>query len=394
MLSFNGRGKVQVSDALNRRDFLRIGGLTAGAAGLILKGLEPLQAASPAKAKSCILLFLVGGPSQLETWDLKPDAPTSVRGPFKPIPTNVPGIHICEDLPRMAQLADRYAIIRSVFHRASAVHETGQQLLQTGRLARGSVEHPHIGAAVSYLRGPVSDGVPAHVMLPGPIGNTGVNVSHGQGASHLGQTHEAHRLRDADYTLATLDESDSAQARYGRTTFGRSCLLARRMVEEGVRFVTVNMFDTVFNEITWDCHADGGSLAATLDDYRTTLCPMFDHAYSALVRDLDDRGLLDTTLVVAMGEFGRTPRLNPRGGRDHWPGVWSVVLAGGGIRGGQIIGSTDALAAEPKDRPVHASQIPATICHALGIDPNTQLPGPHGNTIPLVESDPVWELFS
>ncbi len=157
--------------------------------------------------------------------------------------------------------------------------------------------------------------------------------------------------------------------------------------------VTVNMFDTVFNKVTWDSHADGDSLDSCLDDYRTTLCPLFDRAYSALLEDLHQRGLLDTTLVVAMGEFGRTPCLNPRGGRDHWPGVWSILLAGGGIRGGQVIGSSDAWGAEPRERPVSPPEVAATIYHCLGIDPATQLPVPGGLSVPLVDAAPIRELL-
>jgi uncharacterized protein (DUF1501 family) len=181
--------------------------------------------------------------------------------------------------------------------------------------------------------------------------------------------------------------------RYGWNTFGQSCLLARRLVEHGTRLVTVNMFDTVFNEVTWDCHADGGSLAVTLDDYRNILCPMFDLAYTALLDDLHLRGLLSNTLVVAMGEFGRTPQLNARGGRDHWPGVWSILFAGAGIKGGQVVGSSDRQGAEPKDRPTSPAEVAATVYRALGINPGTRLPGPDNTPVPLVEARPVEELF-
>ena len=134
------------------------------------------------------------------------------------------------------------------------------------------------------------------------------------------------------------------------------------------------MFDTVFNKVTWDCHADGGSLAASLNDYKETFCPMFDRAYTALLEDLQQRGMLDTTLVVAMGEFGRTPQLNPRGGRDHWPGVWSMLFAGAGVRGGQVIGSSDRIGAEPKDRPVTPAEVAATVYRGMGVDLSTHLP--------------------
>jgi uncharacterized protein (DUF1501 family) len=176
-------------------------------------------------------------------------------------------------------------------------------------------------------------------------------------------------------------------------TFGQACLLARRLVEHGVRLVTVNMFDTVFNEVTWDCHADGGALATSLDDYKDTLCPMFDQAYAALLDDLAQRGLLEHTLVVAMGEFGRTPQLNSRGGRDHWPNVWSILFAGGTVRGGQVIGASDRHGAEPKDRPVSPAEVAASVYYGLGIDPGTCLPDAAGRPVPLVEANPVMELF-
>jgi uncharacterized protein (DUF1501 family) len=188
-------------------------------------------------------------------------------------------------------------------------------------------------------------------------------------------------------------EPGDVRARYGMNTFGQSCLLARRLVEGGVRLVTVNMFDTVFNEVTWDCHADGGALATRLDDYRDTLCPMFDLAYTALLEDLCQRGLLETTLVLAMGEFGRTPQLNPRGGRDHWPGVWSVLFAGAGVRGGQVVGSSDRTASEPRDRPVTPAEVAATVYKGLGLEPSATLPGPDGRPLPLADARPVHELF-
>jgi uncharacterized protein (DUF1501 family) len=166
------------------------------------------------------------------------------------------------------------------------------------------------------------------------------------------------------------------------------------LIEHGVRLTTVNMFDTVFDNITWDCHADGGALATTLEDYRDILCPMFDRAYSALLDDLAERGLLESTLVVAMGEFGRTPKLNPRGGRDHWPGVWSILFAGGGVRGGQVVGSSDAIGSEPRDRPVSPAEVAATIYHLLGIDPRTTLPGLDGQPKSIVTATPIEELLA
>jgi uncharacterized protein (DUF1501 family) len=153
------------------------------------------------------------------------------------------------------------------------------------------------------------------------------------------------------------------------------------------------MFDTVFSEITWDCHADGGSLAVNLNDYRETLCPMFDMAYTALLDDLRQRGMLDNTLVVAMGEFGRTPQLNSRGGRDHWPGVWSILFAGAQVRGGQVIGASDRTGSEPRDRPVSPAEVAATVYRGLGIEAETRIPGPENRPLPVYEAEPINELF-
>jgi hypothetical protein len=435
MLQFHGKKGVEFCDGLTRRDFLHVGSLSAGAVSLSLADLNQLQAGFAGKKDvNCILLFLVGGPGHLDTWDLKPNAPENVRGPFRPIPTNVPGSDICEHFPLMARMADRYAIVRSVHHHSAPIHETGHQLMQTGRLFRNGVEQPHYGSVVSQLRGRRADDVPPFVVLPAPIGNTGVSVSHAQAAGYLGAKHDpfvlhadparvtARGLLDAidaahsGFDAAPRDpakerafgalfaakakkafnihaEPDDLRDRYGRNTFGQSCLLARRLVENGVRVATVNMFDTVFNNVTWDCHADNGALATGLDDYKETLCPMFDRAYSALLDDLRQRGLLDTTLVLAMGEFGRTPQMNPRGGRDHWPSCWSVLFAGAGVRGGQVIGSSDSIGAEPRDRPVTPAEIAASVYRALGIDPSSRLIGPDNKPISLVDAAPIGELF-
>ncbi len=456
MLRLETNRGVQSCDGVTRREFLRVGGLAVGLGLTELARLQELGAAPRSSEKACIQLLLVGGPSQLDTWDLKPGAPDHIRGPFRPIQTNVPGIQICEHFPLLAQRADRYAILRSVYHQEAPIHETGQQLLQTGRVSRAGNDWPHCGAAAGHLRPPIST-LPPWVVLPRALGNTGVSISHGQTSAFLGARHEpftihgyqedvldlgvrsgsgkidpAHldgstRLVDAvDAAQQTIKQNESAgwindgpaeqalaaitnpqakqafnlnaetgavRARYGWNTFGQSCLLARRLVQHGVRLVTVNMFDTVFNQITWDCHANGGDLNSTLEDYRETLCPMFDRAYSALLDDLVALGLLDATLVVSAGEFGRTPRLNGRGGRDHWPGVWSMLMAGGGVRGGQVIGSSDPQAEEPRDRPIHASEIAASVYHALDINLQTRIVAADGRPIPLVDAAPVYELF-
>jgi uncharacterized protein (DUF1501 family) len=456
MLNLNGPKDVEFCDGLSRRDFMKVGGL--GVMGLSMAELLAAQARSGTpRDMSCIVLFLVGGPSHIDTWDPKPEAPSQIRGPFCSMHTNVPGIDICEHLPYMAQMTDRFAIVRSVFHKEAPIHETGHQLMQTGYLFRGGTEYPNMGSVIASLRGPASE-LPPYAVVPKPIGNTGVSVPHGQSAGILGAAFEpmylnmdpacpdysvsqlspaqcvdparlrsrselvsavdsAQRSFDATRGAATIGaaeeqalsqvfspeakaafdisvEHEQVRERYGRNTFGQSCLLARRLVERGVRLVTVNMFDTVFNATTWDCHANGGSLAVTLDDYKNTLCPMLDLAYTALLEDLYQRGLLDTTLVIAMGEFGRTYKLNSRGGRDHWPGVWSVLFAGGGVRGGQVIGSSDKHGAEPKDRPVHAAEIAATVYQAFGIDLATPLPGPHDRQVPVAQAKSITELFA
>jgi len=401
-------GITDFGGKMTRRDFLRAGSVGATAVGLALADLTHLdrtRASTRGREVNCIILFLVGGPGHLDTWDLKPAAPSDVRGPFRPIHTNVPGIHISEHFPLMAKRADRYALIRSVRHEAAAIHETGQQMMQTGFLFPSGQEWPHYGAALSYLRGHRTGALPPFVVLPGPIGNTGVSVSHGQGAGYLGVEHEpffpngtlgqdsgvsveSEPLRQA-FDLSTEPDRD----RYGASAFGQSCLLARRLVEHGVGLVTVNMASTVYNEITWDCHKDGGALDSGLDDYKNTLCPIFDQAYTSLLDDLHMRGMLESTLVVAMGEFGRTPYLNARGGRDHWPGCWTILFAGGGVKGGQVIGSSDRIGSEPKDRPVSPAEVAASIYTALGIELDTKLPGLDHRPTPLVLAPPVQELF-
>jgi uncharacterized protein (DUF1501 family) len=352
---------------LSRREFLKVGAVSAAS-----MALPHLASATPTDHRpevNCIFLFLTGGPSHLDTWDPKPNAPSEVRGPFKPIRTNVPGIFLSENFPRMAERADRFALMRSVYHDAPPIHETGQQLLQTGHLCRGGIEYPNIGSAIAFLTGANEP------LMFGEIRRTGVSITHGQSAGFLGKTHDPTALKR---NILSLED----QYRVGR-----------RLLCQQHRTLTVNMFETVFNEVTWDCHADGGSLASNLDDYKNTLCPMFDQAYTALLDDLEQSGLLETTLVVAAGEFGRTPYINARGGRDHWPGCWTVLMAGGGVRGGQVIGASDRIGAEPRDRPVHAAEVAATIYHALGVDPSTRLPGPEGRALPLVEGRPVMELF-
>jgi hypothetical protein len=425
-----GQGILKTCSGIRRRDFLRVGGFGLGSLGLSLRELEASSTGGMRDDRAVILLLLVGGPSQLETWDPKPDAPSEVRGPFGSIATRVPGVRISEHLPALAARTNQFAIIRSLHHDSAPIHETGLQLLQTGRLCRLEEDAPQFGALAGRLLG-TRRGMPPSAVLPGPIESTGVNISHGQGAGWLGPWHEPFRLDDdpasprfdagkaldrarrwLDRTgeppapLASLDrllrrarsafdlagERDEVRRRYGWDTFSQSCLLARRLVERGVRVVTVNMFETVFNKVTWDCH--GSAPFSTLGDYRRELLPSLDRAVSALLDDLRDRRLLDSTLVVATGEFGRTPRLNTSGGRDHWPGVWSALVAGGGVRGGQVVGASDNQAAAPARCPVRPQELLATMYQHLGLAPDRDVPMTSGAHHPLVEdASPIAELF-
>ncbi len=450
---------VHFCDGVTRRDFLHAGSLAfLGLTTPQFLQLRAMGAVNPAKDISCIQLMLVGGPSQLDTWDMKPDAPDSIRGPFKPIKTNVSGIEISEIFPRMARHADKFALLRSVYHTAAAVHDTGCQMMQTGRLFQGGLESPNFGSVLRLEKGPRGD-MPPNVLLPYTIGQLGGNLPHGDTAGFLGkgfdpfvlnadpsdpdfkvpdllppdyisalrvdrrrswrqvvdqsvkyfeQTNQDSRLMDATfnqaYTLMTSakareafelsQEPEDVRKRYGMNRFGQGCLLARRLVERGVRFVTINMFETVFNDITWDIH--GSAPFSPINCYSDLVGPMFDNAYSSLLEDLTRIGMLDSTLVLATGEFGRTPRINPAGGRDHWPQCWTVVFAGGGIKGGQIVGASDAIGGAPVDRPVTPSHLAATVYKCLGIPIDTELKTPQGRVVRLVDHgfDPIDELFT
>ena len=448
---------VEFCDGLRRRDFLHAGCLSFLGLGLPqVFGLQAQGAVdSEKKDVNCIHLMLVGGPSQLDTWDPKPNAPIEIRGPYKAINTNVSGIQISENFPRMAKHADKYALIRSCYHTAAAVHDTGHQMMQTGRLFQGGIEYPNFGCVLGKLKGSKGD-VPPYVLMPRPIGNTGGNMPHGQNAGFLGkgfdpfvlnadpadpnfkvpdmlppdyltalrvdrrrdwremidksvsmfETSQDARLLDSTfhqaYTLMSSakareafelhKEPQDVREKYGMNRFGQSCLLARRLIEAGVRFVTINMFETVFDEITWDIH--GSKPFSPISCYRDLVGPMFDMAYSSLLVELSERGLLDKTMVLATGEFGRTPKVNPAGGRDHWPQCWTILMAGGGIKGGQVIGASDEIGGAPRDRPTTPGQVAAF--SGLGIDLATELPGAGGRPIPLVDrgTEPISELLA
>jgi len=457
MWQFHGEGSSQTCDGMKRRDFLQVGSL--GAAGLGLAQYQAAKAAGlvdPGTDRNGIMIFNLGAPSQLDTWDMKPQAPAEIRGPFQPIDTSAPGIRISELFPGMARHADKIAFIRSVYHTAAAVHDTGHQMMQTGRLFSGGLETPHLGCVLGFLRGRRGD-LPPHVVLPEKMGPTGGNLPHGQEAGFLGKQHDPFvlnadpsakdfrvpdllppselpvvrtdrrrrlreqvdksmrefeasapaRLMDSSFeqayrlmtsaqareAFALEQETDELRDRYGRNRFGQSLLLARRLIERGVRFVTVNTFLTVFNEITWDIH---GSVPFTsIEGMKKTVAPAFDQGVTALLDDLHDRGLLQNTIVPVLAEFGRTPKINPAGGRDHWPQAWTVWLAGGGIHGGRVVGQTDETGGFPVDRPVTTAEVVATIYRSLGIDLEHLLPGPAKRPVPVVDSgvQELRELF-
>ncbi|HTN03102.1 MAG TPA: DUF1501 domain-containing protein [Planctomycetaceae bacterium] len=461
MLDLTGQGTAQTCGGVTRRDFLQAG--TLGAAGLSLAHLQQLEAraaetgAAPGNAnRSVIMIFNLGAPSQLDTFDPKPDAPLEIRGPFKDIATASSDIRISEILPRHAKLAKYFSLVRSVNDNAPAVHDVGWELMQTGRFFSGGINTPHAGAVASYLMGRRTD-LPPFVVLPELMGAGGGNLPNGQAGGFLGKAYDPfvlnadpskpdfvvpdllppkqigevrmerrQKLRSAvDQTLAAFERSEDAKLldsgfqsafrimsspqareafelskepvevreRYGMNRFGQCCLLARRLVEAGVRFVTINTFLTVFNEVTWDIH--GTAPFTSIEGMKDIVAPMYDQAYSALLEDLVQRGLLGDTLVCNVSEFGRTPRVNPAGGRDHWPQCWTVYFAGGGVRGGQVIGKSDPVGGFPAERPVTPSEVVATIYHSLGYSVEHHLPGPAGRPFPLVDSGtkPILELF-
>jgi len=423
-------------DGASRRDVLRVGGLAA--LGLGLPDLVRLRAAGgkPARAKSCILVWLDGGPSHLETFDPKPDVPADVRGPFRPIPTKSPGVEVCELLPRTAEVTKHLAIVRSVTSPLGE-HGIANHYLLTGYKPSPVLDYPSYGAVVAKVRGG-SHVLPPYVAIPEsrPTAGAGfLGAGYQPFATGGDPAKPDFRVRDLDAFPGVtpdrlnrrrefLDEFDRAQqavegappagaefdqafrlvtsrqakeafdlsrekeatrARYGPRSLGQSCLLARRLVEAGVPFVSVL-------NAGWDTHAN--LVLQLRDGYSGAkvgvgLIPTFDLAFSALVGDLADRGLLDDTLVLAMGEFGRTPKLNTRGGRDHWPRVFSAVLAGGGVRGGQVVGSSDRVGESPRDDAVTPADLAHTIYTLLGIDPARELHTSDGRPVAVNQGGSV-----
>ena len=463
MLAGLGRG-VRLCDGLTRREALRVGGL--GFVGLTwsdwLRARAAPAEARPAsadgfgRARACILIYHYGGPSHLDLWDLKPDAPPEIRGEFKPIATSAPGVRITEHLPRLAALAHRYAVVRSVTHRDND-HAIGAYLALTGHShpknailgiepAASPEDMPSLGSVVSKVR-PADRPVFSYVTL-GDLRHFGNHDSMGQNAGCLGASYDPFTVPFARPITGALDlgvtsvlgatadgrlggrrrlleemarggppleatpgtrdlddctgkayallgspacrdafdlarEPDRLRDGYGPGPLGESCLLARRLVEAGVPLVTVYSF----GNRDWDTH---GSNFPTLKD---TLLPPEDRAVSALLEDLAGRGLLDETLVVWMSEMGRTPRINGGGGRDHWSFCYSVVMAGGGVRGGQVYGSSDRAAAYPSTNPVGPADVAATIYHCLGVDPRGQVTDRQGRPLAVSAGQPILALL-
>jgi uncharacterized protein DUF1501 len=427
-----------------RREFLRIGGGLA-ALGLTFPALAADEKAFSGRAKSCILVYLLGGPPHLDTFDLKPDAPAEIRGPFEPIATKVPGTQICELLPKLAGIADKYALVRSVSHKNSN-HTPMIYYTLTGRQTQFPAQDndirppqredfPHTGCVVAKFK-PSPAALPGFVAIPELAIRSSISGEYkrvrtplrGGGAGFLGPKYEALTVagepgtaeaipavalpadvnaerferrarllelldrgpkssnsarsfagaRDSAVVLTgansrgnlpafSLDsESDKTRDRYGRHRFGQSLLLARRLAESGVPMVAIH-----FNEMTicdgWDTHSKN------FEACRTELLPMLDQSLSALLEDLDQRSLLDEALVVCLGEFGRTPKINPNAGRDHWGDCSSALLAGGGIRGGQVLGASDRIGAFPISDPVDPTDIQATTYHCLGLSPHLKI---------------------
>ena len=443
-----------------RRDWLRLGGL--GAFGLSLPDLLRAGAAArtEAAARSCVLFLLHGGPSQLDTWDLKPDAPDNIRGEFKPVATNVTGIRVCEHLPRLAERAHLFSIVRSMTHTAIN-HNTATYTVTTGRpplrdlIAFTPTENdfPHLGAQVAFGR-PTTRTVPAAVSLPDPV-TDGPYTTPGQNGGFLGagyapfrvhgdpndpdfridgladeperlavrealreridhelgkrashpKVEELERYRQRALALLTSDETRRAfdigresgrvRERYGRHKYGQSLLLARRLVETGVRLVTVYWGGKVNNpDPHWDTHYNNNRRL------KEELLPPFDQCFSAFLDDLHARGLLETTLVLAMGEFGRTPRFGQftgngvnETGRDHWSACYSILIAGGKAGGGRVLGKSDRFAAYPAADPYPPEDVQATVLHALGVDPSAAVRDGFGRDVPLSTGKVRKELF-
>ncbi len=444
MLELTGQPH-RTCEGVSRRSLLRIGALGVG--GLTLPGLLRMQsqakaaglAGGPVRKKSVILVWLAGGPSHIDMYDMKPGAPSEYAGEFRPIRTNVKGIEISEHLPMQAKMMDKFAIVRSATH-TNAGHGMGSQWMSTGWQPTIEVNdniYPSIGSIVSRMRGPNEAGVPAYVNVPrqlsfGKAAYLGASYNPFSPDSDpnsdsyqvrnlklpgrvdaarldrrrglLGQLDQMRRDIDLKGDVEGLDtfykdalqmvtsskavqafdikaESAETREKYGRNDLGQSCLLARRLVESGVTFVAVQAGGG------WDTHGDN------FKQLKDNLLPKYDRAVAALVQDLYDRGLQNDVLVMSFGEFGRTPRINSGAGRDHWPGAMSILYAGGGLKMGQVIGSTDARAEYPVSKAYTPGAVLATMYHVLGIDHKHVFHDHAKRPMPILnEGEPIGEL--
>ncbi len=432
-------------DGVSRRSFLQVGALAAGGLTLAdaLRFDSQVNAAQPGistRKKSVIQIWLAGGPSHIDMYDLKPDAPAEFRGEFRPIATNVKGIDISEHLPHQAKIMDKLAIVRSAYH-TNAGHGMGSQWMLTGYQPTIEVSdniYPSCGSVVARMKGPNEPGLPAYVNLPRPLGlgkaaylgasynpfspdddpnRDGFQVRNmklpgrvtperlGRRKGLQAQIDKIRRDVDIKGDIEGLDKhyrdamemvtSDKAQKafdiakedpkvrdNYGRHDMGQSCLLARRLVEAGVSYVTIQAGGG------WDTHGDN------FKQLKDNLLPKFDRAVAALVQDLYDRGLANDVLVMAFGEFGRTPRINGGAGRDHWPGAMSILFAGGGLRMGQAIGTTDPRAEAPATKPYTPGCVLSTMYHTLGINFKHSFHDQANRPLPILnEGKPIEELI-
>lgn len=441
MLNLSGTA-IRTCDGISRRGFLSIGSLLAGGLSLphLLRHESEVRAAggSP-RRKAVIQVWLAGGPSHIDMYDLKPQAPAEFRGEFKPVATSVPGIEISEHLPMQARIMDKLAIVRSAFH-TNAGHGMGSQWMLTGYQPTIEVNnniYPATGSIVARVQGAAQSGMPAYVNLPYALGlgkaaylgaeynpfapesdpnSDGFNVRNLKlpGRIDTSRMSKRHSLlskldtirRDVDtkgdiqgldqfysdaVEMITSDRARTAfdvhaedpklREKYGRNDLGQSCLLARRLVEAGVSYVTIQAGGG------WDTHGDNFS------QLKNNLLPKYDRAVAALVEDLSDRGLADDVLVMSFGEFGRTPRINGGAGRDHWPGAMSVLFAGGGLKMGQIVGTTDSKAEYPTSRPCSPGCILSTMYHSVGIDHREVFYDQARRPLPILnEGQPIVEL--
>jgi hypothetical protein len=446
--SFNPRVREGVT-VQSRRSMLRAS--LAGLAGLSLPGLLQLRAETHARSKAVILLWMTGGPSHIDTWDVKPAMPREIRGPFKDIPTKLPGVHICEYLPKQAAMLDQFTLIRSVDCRQSN-HEPNMVMQTANRAAEPRTNpnghlYPAIGSLVAKHHGANDPGMPpyialnlksrSHVAWGGYLGQQ-YDPFDGHSAakafalpsgltmdrlhSRLSLTRQMDTLRhdmDATGAVEAMDrfqqqafeivaggraqeafdltrESVKIVERYGSHDWCQQALLARRLVERGTSFVTIDLSNHSASG-TWDNHGDNIPPYGGIWNGLRPLLPVFDHLITTLVSDLKEHGLLDDTLVIAMGEFGRSPTLGTQGstdGRNHWPYVMSMCLAGGGYRHGQVIGASSRDGGEIAERPVTPSDLAATIYHHMGVPLDATYTDHQGRPVFLVDNGaPLAELI-